>query len=76
MKEEIPYLMASIPLLVLFIAFSYLRYRKKAKKYVRIFKRTLIKNGIPRNMASKLSSQIKIWGIRDLLQYQNFRRWG
>ncbi len=76
MRNPILYLIAHTPILILSLIFSYLSYRRKAKKYVRIFKRTLIKNGIPRNVASKLSSEIKILGIGEILKYQNFRRWG
>lgn len=68
MRNPILYLIAHIPIIILSLIFSYFSYRRKAKKYVKIFKKTLIKNGIQRKTAKKLSNEIKIMSLGDMLK--------
>ena len=64
------YIIAYIPIALLYLLFSYMRYHRKAKKYIKIFRITLIKNSVPREIAKELSSEIKIIGIRDILKFR------
>jgi len=67
MSKKIPYVMVSIPPLIFSMAYSYLKYRRKAKKYVGIFRKTLISEGVERKMAKKLASEIKVMEIKEVI---------
>ncbi len=73
MGRLVLYLTAYIPLLIITIIFSYVGYLHKAKKYKRIFYKTLRKEGVPRKAAKVLSAQIKILKFREILKYGNIR---
>ncbi len=73
MKRTLLYLMAYIPLLIITLIFSYIGYLHMAKKYKRIFYKTLIKEGVPRKSAKILSNQIKILKLREFIKYGNMR---
>ncbi len=67
MSKGIIYILADTPAILITITFSYLKYKRKAKKYMKIFRKTLIREGVERKMAKKLASEIKIVNLRELI---------
>ncbi len=72
-RSRIVYLLAYLPILIIFIVLSYLGYEWRVKKYKRIFFKTLRKEGIPRKIAHSLVKEIKILKLRDFLKNENMR---
>jgi len=72
-RKFIPYLLAYVPLLAIYILFLFVKYQLKVRKYRKIIFRTMRKEGIPKKMAKSLVSNIKIIKIRDLLKYGNMK---
>ncbi len=75
MNKSTIYLISYVPLIIITIIFSYLKYKRKVKKYTKMFRKTLIKEGVDRKIARQLSSNIKILNIREIMtlngsQYQ------
>ena len=66
-KGIIYYIVVDGPSILITITFSYLKYKRKAKKYMNIFRKTLIIEGVDRKMARQLSSNIKILNLREII---------
>ncbi len=73
MRSAIPYLLAYLPLFIISILLSYLRYQWKMKKYKRIFFKTLRREGLSHKMAYALVKEIKILRLRDFFRNGNMR---
>jgi hypothetical protein len=64
-RSSLPYIFSLGILILVKTLFAYLRYKRKVKRYVRIFRKTLIRNGVPRKEAGELAEMISHMGIRD-----------
>ncbi|GEM_PF-3560699 len=73
-RSSLPYALAFGVLILLKLIFSYFSYRRSVKKYRRIFRRTLIREGVPRKMANELSESIKTIRLRDMAGTVKFSR--
>lgn len=66
-RSSLPYIFAFGALILIKIILAYLGYRNKVRKYVRKFRKTLIKNGVPKKEAKKLANEIHFMKLKDLL---------
>ena len=73
MGRLVLYLIAYVPLLIITLIFSYIGYLHMAKKYKRIFYKTLRKEGVPRKTAKALCNKIRILRLLNFLKYRNIK---
>lgn len=67
-RSSLPCIFAYLPLIAFKLLLAYLRYRRTSKKYVKKFRKTLIKNGIPAKEAKELADMVNIIGVRDFIR--------
>jgi len=72
-RSPLLYLIAYVPLLIISLAFTYLGYQWKLKRYRRIFLKTLKREGVPRKIAKSLAKEIRVLRLKDFLKYENMR---
>ncbi len=72
-KANVLYLIAYLPIFILYILFAYLRYHWKIKRYKNIFAKTLKNEGVPRKIAKSLAKEINVLTLKDILKNGNMR---
>ncbi len=65
-RSSLPYIFAFGIIILMKVIFAYIGYRKSMRRYVRRFRKTLIRNGVPRKEAKELGDMILVMGIGDI----------
>ena len=58
------------------LLFIYFNYRRKVKRYRKVFVKTLIKNGIGKDMALKISTNLRILRASDFFRFAAYEKIG
>ncbi|NPA74632.1 MAG: hypothetical protein GXO25_00950 [Euryarchaeota archaeon] len=73
MRAGILYALAYLPLLTISFFLSYANYKRRVKRYRKVFFKTLVSAGVPRDTAKSLTRMIKTLSLRDFIRHTNMR---
>ncbi len=73
-RSSFPYIFAFTIVILFKIIFVYMVYKKDVRRYAKKFRKTLIKHGIPKNVANDLSRELRVIGLKDFFNVISYEK--